>query len=126
MQIVQLAYAEIGEREYVEDTATYDPVRAVYEVVLRRANARYHWTWARVSGRRLEELSGGGEEHGGVERRANARYFEVPADCLSVYALEDGDGRAVRHWEMGVDPVSMARCVVVRDWGGGCVYDVYE
>lgn len=126
MQVVQLAYAELGEREYVENTATYDAVRAVYDVVLRRAQARFHWTWARVSGRRLEELDGEAAEDGGgvSERRRGSRYFMVPADCLSVYGLEDADGRAVRHWEIGVDPVSMERCVVAEG-AEGEVYMTY-
>lgn len=114
MQVIELAYGKIGKREYKEDTATYDPVRAVYDVVLRRANARFHWTFARVVGRKLEELGRCGD---GVV------YYGVPDDCLTVYDVLDGRGEKVRHWELGMEPESMSRAIIAE--GVGEVYLTY-
>lgn len=106
--VIQRALEKLGCREYVEGTATEDPVRRAYDVVVRRCNGRFKWSFARVSGRRLEVKE---RDEEGWER---GFYVELPDDCLIVESIMTERREKVRHSEFAVDPETRRRVVLVE------------
>ncbi len=106
--VIQRALEKLGEREYVEKTATEDPVRRAYDIVVRRCNGRYKWSFARVVGRRVKV-----QEREGKHWK-KGYYVELPDDCLLVESLTDGSGEKVRHSEFCIEPEERKRIVLVE------------
>ena len=109
--VIQRALEKLGEREYVEETATEDPVRRAYDVVVRRCNARFKWSFCRVTGREL------GVKERDEEGWRRGYYVELPDDCMVVEAVRRESGEKVRHSEFGIDPERRQRVVFVEGVG---------
>lgn len=45
--VITQALKMLGEREYVEGSAVFDPANIFFESTLRECNARHHWSFAR-------------------------------------------------------------------------------
>ena len=111
--VIQRALEKLGEREYVEGTATEDPVRRAYDIVVRRCNGRYKWSFARVVGRILEVKERDEEGWG------RGYYVELPEDCLMVESLMTERREKVRHSAFGIEPETRKRVVYVEGVGKG-------
>lgn len=106
--VIQRALEKLGEREYMENTATEDPIKRAYDIVVRRCNGRFKWSFARVTGRKLEVKERDDE---GWER---GFYVELPDDCLIVESITDARRNKVRHSEFAINPETRKRIVFIE------------
>lgn len=63
--VITQALRRLGDREYEQDSAVYDPVNIFFDSVMRECNARHHWSFARRTRVKLEpwhEITDRGEE----------------------------------------------------------------
>lgn len=88
--VCTLALSRLGEQEYKEDTATFKPCEKWYTFVLRRAAARYNWTFTK---RRVV-----------LARDEESGRYEYPLDCLKLVKFWSG-GEEVRDVELRADGI---------------------
>lgn len=106
--VIERALSKLGDREFVERTATEDPVRRAYDFILRKANALHRWSFARVIGRKAEV------KERDAEGWAKMNYIEIPYDCLRMEHVTTERGIKVRHSEFGIRPGAGIRIAAVE------------
>lgn len=135
--IITQALMRLGEREYKQGSAVYEPARIFFPVAMREANARHNWSFARRLFVPLRPLAK--HEHHGAhavnaperhekaprdhvghhcprehEKRREGAFkcvFVVPEDCLRIIGLYDKGFRKVDTWHLGVDPDTQQRVI---------------
>lgn len=86
--VYTLALARIGQDHYREGSPTAAACERWYQFILRRAGARYNWTFAKRAAL-LNPLPGRADDP------AESVRYPMPADCLKLVRFETPDGREV-------------------------------
>lgn len=86
MTVYRSALALVDGKDYVENSATQDPLDLFYPQVLKYANARYNWSFTRAAKKLHKETSS-------PYSRSSA--FKLPADVLNIQYIMDAAGRRV-------------------------------